>query len=274
MSGKRANNEGSIYRRRDGRWAHARGSDVAPAHRSEGDEGGHPGPRRALRGLQRWTTNARRPMARGLAAATSLALLGLVALSAACDGGDDGGGPAIDIRDFDTARFTMTQTSTSGEESSQFTGEGLIDNRKQALSVTYEGGPGGQITAIGRTVYTLSEGESQWTSVEETTDGQVGFGRPYWPKFWLDAVQVEGLGGRSLQGGETTGYRLSFDLEKVAKRLSSSEASEPLDVRQAEVEVSRTKALSVLLETVRVRAGTLSSSLGQEGRSQPPLAKP
>jgi len=176
-------------------------------------------------------------MARGLAAATSLALLGLVALSAACDGGDDGGGPAIDIRDFDTARFTMTQTSTSGEESSQFTGDGLIDNRKQALSVTYEGGPGGQITAIGRTVYTLSEGESQWTSVEETTDGQVGFGRPYWPKFWLDAVQVEGLGGRSLQGGETTGYRLSFDLEKVAKRLSSSEASEPLDVRQAEVEV-------------------------------------
>ena len=176
-------------------------------------------------------------MARGLAAATSLALLGLVALSAACDGGDDGGGPAIDIRDFDTARFTMTQTSTTGEESGQFTGDGLIDNRKQALSVTYEGGPGGQITAIGRTVYTLSEGESQWTSVEETTDGQVGFGRPYWPKFWLDAVQVEGLGGRSLQGGETTGYRLSFDLEKVAKRLSSSEASEPLDVRQAEVEV-------------------------------------
>lgn len=174
-------------------------------------------------------------MAKGLAAATFFALLGLLALSAAC--GSDGGGPAIDIRDFDTARFTMTQTSTTGEESSQLTGEGFIDNRKQALSVTYEGGPGGQIIAIGRTIYTLSEGESQWTSVEEPTDGQVGFGRPYWPKFWLDAVQVEELGSQSLQGGETTGYGLSFDLEKVAKRLQASEATEPLDVRQAEVEV-------------------------------------
>ena len=40
----------------DLRWAdaaHARGCGLAPAHRSEGDQGGHPGPRRALRGLQR-----------------------------------------------------------------------------------------------------------------------------------------------------------------------------------------------------------------------------
>ena len=165
-----------------------------------------------------------------------VAILGLLALSAACNG-DDGGGPAIDIRDFDTARFTMTQTSTSGEESIHLAGEGLIDNRKQALSVTYEGEPGGQIIAIGRTIYTLGEGESEWTSVEEPTDGQVGFGRPYWPKFWLDAVQVEELGGQSLQGGETTGYRLFFDLEKVGKRLQGRESTEPLDVRQAEVEV-------------------------------------
>jgi hypothetical protein len=145
-------------------------------------------------------------MVKGLAAAIFFALLGLLAFSAACGGGGDGGGPAIDIKDFDTARFTMTQTSTTGEKSSELAGEGFIDNRKQALSVTYQGGPG-------------------------------GFGRPYWPKFWLDAVQVEELGGQSLQGGETTGYRLSFDLDKVAKRLRASEATEPLDVRQAEVEV-------------------------------------
>ena len=174
-------------------------------------------------------------MAKGLTAAIFFALLGLLALSTACGG--DGGGPAIDIKDFDTARFTMTQTSTTGEKSSELAGEGLIDNRKQALSVTYQGEPGGQVIAIGRTIYTLSKGESQWTSVEEPIDGQVGFGRPYWPKFWLDAVQVEGLGGQSLQGGETTGYRLSFDLDKVGKRLQASGATEPLDVRQAEVEV-------------------------------------
>jgi hypothetical protein len=176
-------------------------------------------------------------MAKGLAAVAFLALLILLALSAACDGGGGDGGLDVDIKDFDTARFTMTQTSTSGEESSQLSGQGVIDNRKQALSVTYEGGPGGQIVAIGRTIYTLSEGADQWTSVEEPVDGQVGFGRPYWPKFWLDAVQIEELGGQSLQGGETSGYRLPFDLEEVGKRLQAPEATEPLDVRQAEVEV-------------------------------------
>jgi hypothetical protein len=103
--------------------------------------------------------------------------------------------------------------------------------------VTYQGGPGGQNIAIGRTIYTLSEGADHWTSVEEPVDGQVGFGRPYWPKFWLDAVQVEELGGQSLQGGETTGYRLTFDLEEVGEGLQAPEATEPLDVRQAEVEV-------------------------------------
>ena len=50
-------------------------------------------------------------------------------------------------------------------------------------------------------------------------------------------MQVEELGGQSLQGGETTGYRLFFDLEKVGKRLQGRESTEPLDVRQAEVEV-------------------------------------
>jgi hypothetical protein len=175
-------------------------------------------------------------VAKGLAAA-AFPLLFLSTLAAACDGGDGDGGLDVDIKDFDTARFSMTQTSTSGEESSQLSGQGVIDNRKQALSVTYEGGPGGQIIAIGRTIYTLSEGADQWTSVEEPVDGQVGFGRPYWPKFWLDAVQIEDLGDQSLQGSETTGYRLSFDLEEVGKRLQGSEATEPLDVRQAEVEV-------------------------------------
>ena len=178
-------------------------------------------------------------MAKGLAAGAFLALLVLLALSAACDGGG-GGGPAIDIKDFDTARFSMTQTSTSGEESSQLSGQGVIDNRKQALSVTYEGGPGGQIIAIGRTIYTLSEGADQWTSVEEPVDGQVGFGRPYWPRFWLDAVEVvplEEVGPVGQESSEITGYQLSFDLEKVGRRLQAAEATEPLDVRQAEVEV-------------------------------------
>ena len=204
-------------------------------------------------------------MARALAAPASFALLLVLTASAGCDGGGESSTTAtttpagtatvtttpagtatvtttievgdIDIKDFDTARFTMKQTSTSGEQASELIGEGVIDNRKQALSVTYEGGPGGQIIAIGRTIYSYNEEDQSWVSVTEPTDGQVGFGRPYWPKFWLDAVQVEDLGGQSLQGGETTGYRLSFDLEKVGKRLQAPEATEPLDVRQAEVEV-------------------------------------
>ena len=175
-------------------------------------------------------------MAKGLAVGAFLALLVLLALSAACDGGG-GGGPAIDIKDFDTARFTTTQTSTTGENTSTLSGEGAIDNRQQALSVTYEGAEGGQIIAIGRTIYTYSETQQRWASVTEATDGRVGFGRPYWPQFWLEAVEVEELGGQSLQGGETSGYRLPFDLEKVGKRLQAPEATEPPDVRQAEVEV-------------------------------------
>ena len=202
-------------------------------------------------------------MARLVAGAVSFALLVLLAVSAGCDGGGEPSTTAtstavetvestaagtasstattavgaIDIKDFDSARFTMTQTSTTGGETSQITGEGVIDNRQTALSVTYVGGVSGQVIAIGRTIYSYDEGDQRWTSVEEPVDGQVGFGRPYWPQFWLDAVQIEELGGQSLQGAETSGYRLTFDLEKVRKRLQAPEAPEPLDVRQAEVEV-------------------------------------
>ena len=173
-------------------------------------------------------------MVKGLAAAAFFVLLALLAVSTACGGG---GGPNIDIKDFDTARFTMTETSTSGGNTRQLNAEGMIDYRQHALSLTYEGGPGSQVIAIGRTLYTYSEGEQHWVSATEPTDGQVGFGRPYWPQFWLDAVQTEELGGQSLQGGETTGYRLTFDREMVRNRLQAPEAAEQLDVRQAEVEV-------------------------------------
>ena len=198
-------------------------------------------------------------MGKGFLVAVSLVFLALLFLSAAC-GGDGGESSAtatatvaasaavtptaaggvsalVDIKDFDTARFTTSQTSTTGEDTSTISGEGVIDNRKQALSVTYEGMASGQIVAIGRTIYTYSEAQNRWASVTEAADGQVGFGRPYWPQFWVDAVQAEDLGGQSLQGGETTGYRLTYDREKVGKRLQGPTAAEPLDVGQAEVEV-------------------------------------
>jgi hypothetical protein len=170
-----------------------------------------------------------------VSSASLLVLSALLALFAACDGG---GGPAVDIRDFDTARFTMTQTSTTtDQEASQITGEGVIDNRKQALSANYETGSEGQVIAIGRTIYTYHQTDGSWTSVDEPVDGQVGFGRPYWPRFWLDAVQTEKLGQQTLLGVETTGYRLLFDLEKVGRRLQAPGSTQPQDVRQAEVEV-------------------------------------
>jgi len=167
--------------------------------------------------------------------ASVLVLSVLLALFAACNGD---GGPAIDIRDFDTARFTMIQTSTTtGQDESQISGEGVIDNRKQALSVNYKSGSEGQVIAVGRTIYTYHQTDGSWTSVDEPVDGQVGFGRPYWPRFWLDAVQTEELGQQTLLGAETTGYRLTFDLEKVGRRLQAPGSAEPQDVRQAEVEV-------------------------------------
>jgi hypothetical protein len=96
-------------------------------------------------------------MARGVGGALS-ALLALLALSLACGGGG-GGSLAIDIKDFDTARFIMTQTTTTDGDAGQLAGEGVIDNRQQALSVTYQGEPGGRIIAIGRTIYSYSENE-------------------------------------------------------------------------------------------------------------------
>jgi hypothetical protein len=50
-------------------------------------------------------------------------------------------------------------------------------------------------------------------------------------------VQKEELGGQTRQAVETTGYRLSFDQERVKKRLQSPGAADGPDVRQAEVEV-------------------------------------
>ena len=197
-------------------------------------------------------------MIKGFAGLAFFALLGLLALSAACGGGGGessatatatvaatsaatptttaGVSALIDIKDFDTAHFTTTQTSTTGENTSQLGGAGVIDNRQQALSVTYGGAAGGEIIAIGRTIYAYDQTQRRWTSGTEAADGQVGFGRPYWPQYWLDAVRAEDLGGQSLQGAETVGYRLTFDLEKVGKRLQSPGATQPLDVRQAEVE--------------------------------------
>jgi hypothetical protein len=190
-------------------------------------------------------------MARAFAAIAFLSLQAFLVLTSACGGGEStptasptsapatavastatpgGASTSIDIKDFDTARFTTTQRSTTGENISELSGEGVIDNRKQALSLTYAGEAGGQVIAIGRTIYTLAAGGTQWISIEEPVDGQVGFGRPYWPQFWLDAAQIEDLGGQSLQGAETTGYRVLFDLEEVAKRLG-------VEVAQAEAEV-------------------------------------
>jgi len=187
-----------------------------------------------------------------------LILLALLALSAGCGGGGGGSSATatatvtataaatptaasnvsavVDIKDFDTAHFTTTQTSTSGTDTSSLSGEGLIDNRKQALSVTYEGVTGGEIIAIGRTIYTYSEAQKRWTSGTESGEGSVGFGRPYWPQYWVDAAQAEDLGGQSLQGAETVGYKLSFDRDAVAKRLEPPGSTQLLDIGQAEVE--------------------------------------
>ena len=173
-------------------------------------------------------------MAKGLAAVAFLALLALLTVSPACDGG---GGPAIDIKDFDTARFTVSQTTTSGGQVGRLTGEGVIDNRRQALSLTYENEQGRPTVAIGRTVYIYDEEGQRWASYTEPTDGQVGFGRPYWPQFWRDAVQIQNLGGESLPTAETTRYLLTFDPERVRKRLQSPDAADELQVLQAEVEV-------------------------------------
>jgi hypothetical protein len=172
-------------------------------------------------------------MAKTLAVAVSLLSLALLAMSAACGGGG-GGGSAIDIKDFDTARFTMSQTTSDGDVA-HLAGEGVVDNRQQALSVTLQGETSPGTIGIGRTVYSYNGSDDLWETFTEPADGPVGFGRPYWPQFWRDAVQIQNLGGESLPIAETTHYLLTFDPEKVKEWLQLAEAG--VDVVRAEVEV-------------------------------------
>jgi len=189
-------------------------------------------------------------MTRRLAAVTFFVLLALATMSAAC-GGDDGGAPSttgtpaaatatvdlsalIDIKDFETAHFIVNQTSTVDGETSELSGDGVIDNRQQAMSANYEAG---QFIAIGPTIYEYSRSQQRWISYTDEREGRVGFGRPYWPQFWLDAVKIDKLGDRTLEGVEATAYRVTFDNGMAGERLKSPTATEPLDVRQAEVEV-------------------------------------
>jgi hypothetical protein len=169
-------------------------------------------------------------MARVLAVAGSLLSLALLALSAACGGG----GPGIDIKDFDTARFTLSQKTSDGDVA-QLTGEGVVDNRQQALSVTLEGEASPGIIAVGPTVYSYNQTDQLWDAYTEPGGGPVGFGRPYWPQFWRDAVQIQNLGGESLPTAETTHYLLTYDPEKVKEWLQLGEAG--VGVARAEVEV-------------------------------------
>jgi hypothetical protein len=182
---------------------------------------------------------------------TFFALLALLATSAAC-GGDDGGAPSttgtptaaatatvdvsalIDIKDFETAHFIVNQTSITDGETSELGGEGVIDNRQEAMRADYEAG---QFIAIGPTIYEYSRSQQRWLSFTDEREGRVGFGRPYWPQFWLDAVKIDKLGGRTLEGVEATAYRVTFDNGMAGERLKSPAATEPLDVRKAEVEV-------------------------------------
>jgi hypothetical protein len=174
-------------------------------------------------------------MARGLAVAVSLLSLALLPLSPACGGG----GPAIDIKDFDTARFMLFQTASSDGQSSQLTGEGVVDNRQQALSVTLEGETSPGTIAIGPTVYQYNQTDQVWDAYTESGGGPVGFGRPYWPQFWRDAVQIQNLGGESLPSAETTHYLLTFDRDKVKEwlQLEAGTGGQAVDVTRAEVEV-------------------------------------
>ena len=218
-------------------------------------------------------------MAKALAVAVSLLSLALLGLSSACGGG---GGTTIDIKDFDTARFTMTQTATSDGDVGQLAGEGVVDNRQQALSVTLEGQASPTTIGIGPTIYSYNESTQSWEAFTEEPDGQVGFGRPYWPQFWRDAVQIQDLGGESRATGETTRYLLTFDRERVKKHLQSPEAEDQVEVRQAEVEVwvdvsSRyavqlTFRLELALgaQTTKIEVTSIFSDFGAEVQIQAP----
>ena len=175
-------------------------------------------------------------MAKALVGAVFLLSLALLALSPACGGG----GPGIDIKDFNTARFTLSQTTSSDGDEIQLVGEGVIDNRQQALSVTLEGETSPGTIGVGRTVYSYNQTDQLWDAYTESGGGPVGFGRPYWPQFWRDAVQVQNLGGESLPSAETTHYLLTFDPEKVKEWLQLAESGGEgvaVDVVRAEVEV-------------------------------------
>jgi hypothetical protein len=170
-------------------------------------------------------------VARGLAVIFPAVLV--LALATSCGGGNDNG-PDVDIKDFDTARFTMTRT-VGGQ---QTLGEGVIDNRKQALSVTYANGL--RYVGIGHTSYSSVAG--RWVTSTDAADSRAGLGRPYWPKFWRDAIDVAPLAEVSPEGveREIDGYLLTLDPNVVKKSLSPELAGpggEEPEVRRAEVQV-------------------------------------
>jgi hypothetical protein len=221
-------------------------------------------------------------MAKGFAAAAFFGLLVLSALSAACGGG---GGSAIDIRDFDTARFTFSQTTTSNGDVGRVAGEGVIDNRRQALSVTLEGETSPASIAIGPTVYTYNADGQRWEAFTEQPDGQVGFGRPYWPQFWRDAVKIQNLGAEPRPSGEATRYLLTFDPERAKARLQlGTGGTEEPDVLRAEVEVWVDKASRYAVEltfrlelapgaqTTKIEVTSTFSDFGAEVQIEAPQA--
>jgi hypothetical protein len=218
-------------------------------------------------------------MAKTLAVAVSLLALALLAVSPACGGG----GPAIDIRDFDTARFAISQTTTSDGDEAQLVGEGVIDNRQLALSVTLQGESSPTTIAVGPTVYSYNETDQRWEAFTEQPDGQVGFGRPYWPQFWRDAVEIRNLGGESRPSGETTHYLLTFDPDRVQRRLQlGAGGTEELHLLRAEVEVYVEQASRYAVEltfrlelapgaqTTKIEVTSVFSDFGTEVQIQAP----
>jgi hypothetical protein len=218
----------------------------------------------------------RPPSGKGLVATVAfLAVLGSLALAVACGGGDDS--PDVDIKDFDTAAFTMTRT-VRGQQTS---GEGVVDNRKQALSVTYANGL--QYVGIGHTSYSSVAG--RWVASTDAADSRAGLARPYWPEFWRDAVDIAQLAEAQGAEKEIDGYLLTLDPNAVKKNLSpglTGPSGEEPEVRRAEVQVvvdSETRyvkefefRLEIALggNSLEVEVSSKFSDYGTEVRIEPP----
>ncbi len=123
----------------------------------------------------------------------------------------------VEIRDFDTARFTLEHKVTAGGQEFTIHGEGTIDQRNGAIDITLSNGPPARIVAIGDEVYTYDALQGQWYSSPSATyrEQEPLISSGALEELLPGVTEVQELGEETIGGRETTHYLLRLDPQRV-----------------------------------------------------------